>query len=214
MHLGEDVDLSYRLRDRGWEIRYVPRGVVRHEHRNRLGAFLRRRFEYGTSEATLQALHRRRRKRASLPPAPLALTLLGVFGAGPLPLGLAAAVLGLDALAARLRTVGSLAYYLGAHGLRYYGLAALALAPIWPALGVLAVAAGVGVGCVDYAVRRPDLALPAFLAFQVAENVAYGAGGFWGCLRTRSFATYRTKLRGRAVAAPGAERLRGELQNP
>src|SRR6266545_2838660 len=33
MHVGEDVDLTWRLRDGGWTISYLPLGRVYHEHR-------------------------------------------------------------------------------------------------------------------------------------------------------------------------------------
>ena len=70
LRVGEDVDLCWRLRARGRVPVYAPEGIVRHKHRDRLGAMLRRRADYGTSEATLHALHPDKRKRLPLPPAP------------------------------------------------------------------------------------------------------------------------------------------------
>ena len=83
--VGEDVDLCWRLRARGAYLVYAPEGTVRHKHRNRLGAMLRRRADYGTSEATLHALHPDKRKRFPLAPAPLATVAI-----------LSAAVIGLE----------------------------------------------------------------------------------------------------------------------
>ena len=213
MHVGEDVDLTWRLRDRGWRVEYTPTGWVWHEHRSRLRAFLRRRFEYGTSEAALQALHPRRRKRMALPPAltaALALLAAAALGAGWGPAAGAAALVGADALwvrarlarrrvpvgwarvlGARLRALGSLAYYLGAHGVRYYGLPAALAGALWPAAGALGLAVLAGVGWVEHRTRRPALPYPAFLALYAAESLAYGLGALWGCVRLGSFSSYR-----------------------
>lgn len=213
MHVGEDVDLTWRLRDRGGRILYVPRGWVWHEHRNRLGAFLRRRFEYGTSEALLQARHPRRRKRVALPPLPTAVLILacvGVLGGGWLWAVGAAALFGVDVfwvrvqfgarglwlpvgevLRARWRTLGSLVYYLGGHGLRYYGVPALLVSALWPSFGVLLLGAWAGVGLMDHRVKKPSLGALRFLSLYLAEMLAYGAGVFRGCLGQGSFGTYK-----------------------
>ena len=75
MHVGEDVDLTWRLRDSGWTIAYLPVGRVYHEHRSSIRSFMSRRFDYGTSEGMLQLLHPRRHKRIVIPPL-LALVIL------------------------------------------------------------------------------------------------------------------------------------------
>ena len=79
LHVGEDVDLTWRLRDAGGKIVYTPRGRVFHEHRSRLWPFLRRRFQYGTSEGLLQLLHPERRKKMVLPVALAAAAALAVL---------------------------------------------------------------------------------------------------------------------------------------
>ncbi len=67
LSVGEDVDFCWRLRAGGACLVYVPGGLVRHKHRDRLSAMLRRRADYGTSEATLYSLHRDKRKRFPWP---------------------------------------------------------------------------------------------------------------------------------------------------
>ena len=67
MHVGEDVDLTWRLRDQGWTISYLPAGNVLHEHRSSIRSFMSRRFDYGTSEGMLQLLHPRRHKQMVIP---------------------------------------------------------------------------------------------------------------------------------------------------
>jgi mycofactocin system glycosyltransferase len=216
LHVGEDVDLTWRLRDAGHKIVYVPQGKVGHEHRNAFFPFLKRRFQYGTSEGMLQLLHPGRHKKMVVPPvlaAALILTLVAlmVVNAGcavaALLLMTADAVLARRKLGhlglsigwgtifnARLRAIGSLAYYLGYHLMRYY-LTPLIIASCFSLrLGIAICALTVGVGLVDYGVRRPRLSFLPFFFFYIAEQLAYGAGVFWGCMRLKRFASYRMAL--------------------
>lgn len=57
MPVGEDVDFVWRLAAAGWTVRYEPAVVVGHDHRDALGAFLRRRYQYATSAAALDERH-------------------------------------------------------------------------------------------------------------------------------------------------------------
>jgi mycofactocin system glycosyltransferase len=215
MHVGEDVDLTWRLRDAGWTIAYLPVGRVLHEHRSSVRSFMSRRFDYGTSEGQLQVLHPQRRKRLVIPPLlalVLALCLLAPL-AGWWPLLPAAGLLAADAvvvrlriarrglpiglpalLAGRLRALGSLVYYLCYHLVRYYSSVLFAVAlvfpPFWAAfIGALGVAAGV-----DYAVKKPRLSFVSFAGIYLLEQIAYGAGVFWGCVRRKTFASYRVLI--------------------
>lgn len=213
LQVGEDVDLTWRLRDRGGRILYTPRGRVHHEHRNRLGAFLRRRFEYGTSEGLLHVLHPERRKRIVLPWALAVTTLLAAaafLGRQWWPAAAGAVVLLLDAgrswlvlrrqqvpvgpgsvLLARLRGSVSLVYYVAFHLIRYYGAPLLVVGALWPRFGALAAALALFAAAVDHHVRRPALRFPAFFGLYVAEHLAYGAGVLRGCLRQGTFGSYR-----------------------
>jgi hypothetical protein len=186
---------------------------VRHEHRSRLGAFLARRFDYGTSEALLHGLHPARRKRMLAPrtlTAALALAAAAWLAAAPVLLAAAAAVIVGDALLlgrrlaregvrlgagtllfARLRAAGSLAYYAAFHLVRYHALALVAGGLLFPRFGLLAAALAVGAAAVDHRVRRPALSFPVFLALWLAEHLAYGAGVFRGCQRAGTFGRYR-----------------------
>ncbi len=215
MHVGEDVDLTWRLRDSGWTITYLPAGRVFHEHRSSVRSFMSRRFDYGTSEGILQRIHPQRRKRMVVPP--LLAVLLALLALSPVVgwWSLAAAVLlltldtfsvrrkmvrrgipfGLPAIAAgRLRALGSLIYYLSFHLVRYYSLllilAALLVPWLWlPFLGMLACSAGV-----DFSIKKPSQSFIAFAAIYTLEHIAYGSGVFWGCLRRGSFSSYRVVL--------------------
>ncbi|OFX25244.1 MAG: mycofactocin system glycosyltransferase [Anaeromyxobacter sp. RBG_16_69_14] len=213
LQVAEDVDLSWRLRDRGRKIVYTPAGSIVHEHRNRLGAFLRRRFQYGTSEGLLQILHPERRKRLILPPALAASALLVALSwlrASWFPAALGAAAVAVDVfrlwkklrrqtllvspkqvLRARLRTWGSLVYYVSFHFIRYYAAVLIVMGIAWPRLGALALAMALWAGVADYRLRRPALGFPVFFGIYMAEHMAYGAGVFWGCLRQGTFRSYR-----------------------
>jgi len=215
MHVGEDVDLTWRLRDQGWTIAYLPAGNVLHEHRSSIRSFMSRRFDYGTSEGLLQILHPGRRKRMVVPPL-LALILCLCLIApltGWWSLLLAGGVLAVDAvsvrsriskqgfslglgeiLAGRLRAFGSLVYYLSYHLVRYYCtpliVTALFVPVVWALFGfVLVCAAGV-----DHAVKKPQLPFPAFVGIYFLEQLAYGAGVFWGCLSRKCFASYKVLI--------------------
>ncbi|HRO30308.1 glycosyltransferase [Citricoccus sp.] len=57
LRVGEDVDLAWRLVDRGWWVRYVPEVVVRHASRPGLRAWCRQHAGYGESSGPLARRH-------------------------------------------------------------------------------------------------------------------------------------------------------------
>jgi hypothetical protein len=57
---GEDNDLSYRLRDRGFAIRFVRDALVDHHHPESLSRYLREQARHGTWRTVLYAKHPRR----------------------------------------------------------------------------------------------------------------------------------------------------------
>jgi mycofactocin glycosyltransferase len=215
MHVGEDVDLTWRLRDGGWTIAYLPKGTVYHEHRSNLRSFMSRRFDYGTSEGLLQRLHPHRRKRMVIPPllaTVLALCLLAPF-ASWWPLAAALGILTVDTmivrlrfarrglplgpavlLAGRLRAMGSLVYYLSYHLIRYYSIPLIVGALFFPAFRLAFIAL---LGCaagVDHAIKKPMLSFLPFAGIYLLEQLAYGAGVFRGCLDRRCFSSYRVVI--------------------
>jgi mycofactocin system glycosyltransferase len=216
LQVGEDVDLTWRLRDAGWTIAYLPRGSVCHAHRSRLWPFMKRRFDYGTSEGMLQQLHPVRGKKILLPPL-LALLLgllaLALVARSLLPVLPAILLTLVDAglarrriarkgltlpltkiLLARLRATASLGYYIGYHLLRYYLLPLLLFACLVPPAGLLLVVVLLGVATVDHQVRRAQLGLPLFWCYYFLEQLAYGSGVFIGCLKLKNFSSYRLHL--------------------
>jgi mycofactocin system glycosyltransferase len=222
MHVGEDVDLTWRLRDNGWTITYLPVGRVYHEHRSTIRSFMSRRFDYGTSEGMLQRIHPQRRKQMVIPPL-LALLLALCLSApfmGWWTLLLSGGVLAADVTAARLRlarrglpigltslfagrlrALGSLVYYLCFHLMRYYAAALIAVALVVPPFWFVP---AVAFGCaarVDYAVRKPRQTFICFAVIYFLEQIAYGAGVFSGCLSRKCFSSYRIVIHRHMEAA-------------
>jgi mycofactocin system glycosyltransferase len=57
LHMGEDVDLLWRLNDAGWQVRYDPAVTVAHDHRVGWRPWFRRRIAYNESNAALLRRH-------------------------------------------------------------------------------------------------------------------------------------------------------------
>jgi mycofactocin glycosyltransferase len=212
LRVGEDVDFCWRLRAAGHYLVYAAEGIVRHKHRDHLDTMLRRRAQYGTSEAVLHGLHVDKRKRFPLSPAPLA--TVGLVSVALLrqdvrlaPVCLLPAlwegarrrsrlrIAGVDVPADRiwsstLRGHLSMLYFAYFHLTRYY-LAPLTVAgAVMPGAWLLEVAAILYSSGVDYSVKRPRLPYPVYLALYVAEHAAYQAGVVKGCVRVGSFRSY------------------------
>lgn len=212
LRVGEDVDFCWRLRSAGLYLVYAPEGIVHHKHRDRLDMMLRRRAQYGTSEAVLHGLHPDKRKRFPLSAAPLATVALvstALVKRDPrlIPACLAPAFVEARRRRSRLREAGvevadrsvwgsvlrghlSMLYFVYFHLVRYY------LGPL-AALGLLArgfwwleAAACLYAAGVDYSTKRPRLSFAIYAALYLAEHAAYQAGVIRGCVRERSFRTY------------------------
>jgi mycofactocin system glycosyltransferase len=220
MRVGEDVDLCWRLRARGGVMLYAPQGRVRHKHRNRWPAMLRRRAEYGMSEAILYALHEDKRKSLRLPVLPalsfavlLVVLLLRDVRFVPavfLPFVVDTArrmihlsveqvnvpvwVAGFSVLRGHLSLVHSLFFVT----VRYYLLGLAVLAAFVPPLRLVTGFAVLYSSAVEYSVRRPRLTYASFLACYVLEHAAYQLGVASGCLQHRTLRPYRMSLRTRA----------------
>jgi mycofactocin system glycosyltransferase len=100
LRVGEDVDLVWRLEAQGWRVRYEPAARVRHENRAAVSAWVRRRYEYGTSGGQLGLRH-----PGKVPPAVtslVALTPLVLVRRGASLVGAAVAAASTVGLARRL----------------------------------------------------------------------------------------------------------------
>jgi O-antigen biosynthesis protein len=61
---GDDVDICWRLQDRGWTVGFSPGAVVWHHRRDCMRSYLRQQFEYGKAEALLEGKWPERYNRA------------------------------------------------------------------------------------------------------------------------------------------------------
>jgi mycofactocin glycosyltransferase len=207
LRYGEDVDLVWRLDQAGWRIRYEPAVEVRHDGPDSWPGLLARRFRYGTSAAPLAARHPAVLAPLALQPWPAA-AAAALLGRRPLlaALGAAGGWLSLirtlrsaglpadGALPATLTAVRQTWLGLGRYGTQFAGpaLAAVLARPggrTWMQRWGRRAAAGsllLGPALSAWRDRRPDLDMATFTAGHIADDVAYGAGVWAGCLRGRT----------------------------
>jgi mycofactocin system glycosyltransferase len=208
MPVGEDVDLVWRLHAGGWRVRYDPTVRVSHHEPTTWPALLGRRLRYGTSAAPLAQRHPR-----NIPPLVVdpwsAVTVAALLIRRPV--GAVAAftvsVLSMDrrlrehdlptADAWRISTVTAAKTWLGAGRYTTQYAAPLLLALMLPGgrgrWGRRAALASLLVGppLAAWASRRPALDPVRFAAAAIADDMAYGAGVWAGCLRHRTTAPLR-----------------------
>lgn len=211
MRVGEDVDFCWRVLRSGGRAVYAPAGRVVHDHRVRLAELLRRRADYGSSEADLQLRHPAGRRVLPLPTLSLfflaMLVALAVAAPAAVALGLLiAARLGFE-IAAKSRRIRRLGLPLprrlivaavlrehaaSLHGfsastIRYYGVPLLAAALAWPPLLPAATVLLLLAPLVNHHRSSPPLSLPAYVGLYWLEMAAYQWGVWRGCVTQRVF---------------------------
>jgi mycofactocin system glycosyltransferase len=225
--MGEDVDLIWRTVEAGHVIRYEPRSVARHPTRRDLRAWLRQRYDYGTSAAPLDARH---------PGSVAPLTLSGwtasawaLAAAGHPVVGAAVAAGAASMLPRRLtmledpwRETWELA---GKGQLAAWRPVASAITRTWwPAtLGAALVSrrarrtlalAAVVPPLVDWANGDRSLDPLRYTGLRVLDDLAYGAGVWAGCRRHGTVAPLRPALRSWPGRGPAAEQATGGVAPP
>ena len=212
--VGEDVDLCWKLKEAGYRLLYVPKGTVRHKHRNSFVATFVRRFEYGTSEPLPHQTHTKAAKRYPWNTGSMVI-LSAMFAAlfvwSLTPLIVIAAVILLDSFVKKRRyqrqmgihltakqvlkstaaTHLELVYQLSYHAIRYYLVPICLLGMLFLPLAPVAAALVLFPSLVEFFRKHPRLPYPVFLFFFIMEQVSYQAGVLWGCLKCGSFRTYR-----------------------
>jgi mycofactocin glycosyltransferase len=198
---GEDVDLVWRLADAGWDVRYEPSSTVRHDGPGRVGSWLGRRAFYGTTAAPLA-----RRHPDSLAPLRTSAWTAGVWALAAVrrPV-LAAATLATSVLLLARRLEGIADHPLALAG-RIAGRGTITavrpavrgLARTWSPVLVLALgwrrtrsAAALALlvpAIDDWVADRAGLDPWRYAALHVADDLAYGAGVWLGCLDARTAA--------------------------
>jgi mycofactocin system glycosyltransferase len=208
MPVGEDVDFIWRLTGAGWHVRYEPQAAVGHQHRVRLGAWLRRRRDYGTSAAPLELRH---------PGTVPALRMSGWSAAAWLaalagrPAGAAAVTGAATALlarrlhpftedawpvAGRLAAGGTLAAgrILGSSLTRTWWPLALPAAVAVPRLRLPLAALALAPPVLEWRERRPPMGPASYVAARLLDDLAYCAGVWQGCLAHRTARPLRPVL--------------------
>ncbi len=202
LRVGEDVDFVWRLGDRGWQVRYVPSVSAHHREPDGWIEHLGRRLRYGTSAGPLARRHPGRMAPVELRAGPAVVTAAVVTGRRRLAGLLWAAGCGvaLRRLAgSKVSPVRVVGWQLAAPWWTLLGLARATSTVVVPGLCVFVVAgrrrrwAWVAIllglsGMVDWWQRRPAVDPIRWTAVCLADDLAYGAGVWVGCLRTRTAA--------------------------
>ena len=196
---GEDVDLEWRLVAAGWDVRYEPGVVVAHDGAETMGAFLARRRFYGTSAGPLALRHGDAMAPLQASGWSVTVWLLALLRRPGL--AMAAQASSIVVLAQRFRGLVrdpvAVATTIAGGGTARAAVPALgAMTRVWSPLLVL--------GIFPRRTRRlalMALLLPAlrdrrdepgsldavrYVGLHVADDVAYAAGVWSGCLRART----------------------------
>jgi mycofactocin system glycosyltransferase len=198
LRYGEDVDLVWRLAAEGRTLRYDPTLQVRHAEPQTWASWLRRRFAYGTSAATLTKRHRENAAPLFIAPAPAASVFAALCGApivGALIAGTTALRLRRRLREAAVPTADATRGALLAPPQAALGAAHWAGQLWWP---ILLLAAGsrrrrtpvlwvlLAPPLVEYVRRRPPVDPLRWTVAVLADDAAYGLGVWAGCLRQRT----------------------------
>ena len=208
LRVGEDVDLVWRLHDAGHRVRYDPTSEARHDTRPTMKGWLGRKYVYGSGGAALAARHGNKLAPAVLTPSyAVAAAALLLRDRRAFPIAAIALASGAWSVRTALpESAGreAIAVRLAARGLLWAVRqeSALLLRHWWPAAlcGALAsrrigraVAAAVAVDAVVAVLEQreqrdsqPRPALATIFAGRRLDDLAYGAGLWWGAVRAGS----------------------------
>lgn len=198
MRMGEDVDFVWRLVDAGYTCRFEPTLTCIHESRSTPLALLKQRFGYGTSAASLSATHQQYVSplRANVVLLVPSVALLSGYVLVFLPLVPCVYVWYLFTLRRSGLSVKERARITSQGFMATISLVASAIARVWwpillllsPFFAASAFALAVSlfvpalVGTLRFRPRRTF----GYLALRLTDNLAYGAGVWWGAIKARS----------------------------
>jgi len=222
MPVGEDVDLVWRLHAGGWRIRFDPAVHVGHHEPTTWPELLGRRLRYGTSAAPLAQRHPRNIPPLVVDPWP-AMTVAALLARRPVA---AAAAFALSvattnrALRAHdLPTTGAVRVNAVNTAKTWLGTGRYATQYATPLLLAFLLAGGrarwgrrvavasllVGPPLAAWATRRPAVDPVRFAAAVIADDIAYGAGVWAGCVRHRTSTPLRPVVRWRWTKRGGQQ---------
>ncbi|MDE0775431.1 MAG: mycofactocin biosynthesis glycosyltransferase MftF [Nocardioides sp.] len=213
LHVGEDVDLVWRLLAEGHRVRYEPGVTVRHDVRPTMRGWLGRKVLYGSGSAALGERHGSHVAPAILSPTmALAGAALLLRRRWSLPLAVGALAVSARTIEramprsltrpTRVRVAGRLAVRGAGWSLRQQ--AALLLRHWWPAaaIGCLvsapvrrAVTTALVVDTLVAATAQTNRSLSpmTLLAGRRLDDLAYGTGLWWGALRSQELTALRPR---------------------
>lgn len=205
LRVGEDVDLVWRLVDGGWRVRYDPTGTVRHDVRPSVRGWLGRKALYGSGGALLARRHGDHVAPAVLSPAMAAagaavllrrrwspaVVLAAVAHAGvavhrALPADVPAPGRAKVAAVLAARGTGWAVRQESALLVRHWWPLTLLLLPTRAGrrAALTAVVVDGVVGTLEH--RGAGLGQPTLQLGRRLDDLAYGAGLWWGALRART----------------------------
>ena len=207
LHVGEDVDLVWRLGQAGGTVRYEPGAIVRHPARQTVFGWLRQRFDYGSSAAPLARRHGAAVAPLSVSPwTAAAWGLIGVRAplAGLATVGITSALLaprlsGLQHPWREAMRLAGLGHLYGGRAIadalrRTWWPVALLLALRWRRVRAGVVVALTVPPLLEWRADRPALGPVRWAGLRLVDDLAYGAGVWAGCARERSVRALRPDL--------------------
>ncbi|MFJ7213268.1 mycofactocin biosynthesis glycosyltransferase MftF [Amycolatopsis sp. NPDC098790] len=220
LRVGEDVDLGWRLHAAGHRVRYAPDVHVGHHEPGTWRELLGRRARYGTSAAPLSRRHPGNLAPLVLHPWP-ALTVGALLARRPLLAagGFGGAVLNMLKTLRHndiptegvVRAMGTAVHqtWLGAGrcGTQFAApvLAALLVPRGWGRRAAVA-SLVLGPPLTAWAKQRPDLDPVRYTAAALADDIAYGAGVWAGCLIHRTAAPVLPEISWRPLRVDSKEK--------
>ncbi len=207
LRVGEDVDLVWRLDTAGFPCRYEPAVEVHHQPRATLSEFVKQRYDYGLSAATLAELH-----PGALAPVRVSWWSVSVWGSlvaglpllgGVVALGTAAALTRKvrflpDAAFESVRLAGLGHFFAGkqiAKGItRTWWPIALFIALFSRRARWVLLAAATLPALGDWWKKRPQLDPVRFTMLRLLDDTAYGAGVWRGVLRSNHYDALKPDL--------------------
>ncbi|ETT25321.1 mycofactocin system glycosyltransferase [Rhodococcus aetherivorans] len=214
MHVAEDVDLCWRLQEAGWRLRYEPVAHVAHDHRVGFRKWFTRKAFYGTGAAPLASRH-----PGSVPPMSMSGSMLFacVAAASRTRLGVVGSVASLSVTMLRLRRMFTeldqptrIAAVLTAQGFvggmwqvasalcRHYWPVTLVAAVVSPKVRRAVLGFAVAEGLWDWYGHREEGGLDPlrYVFYKRLDDIAYGAGLWWGAVEARDPAALAPRIRG------------------
>lgn len=199
---------------------YRPRGIVYHDHRDRLWSFLARRASYATSEVVLIQRYPHYRHGIALPLAGLAALIMALLlrkwsrflplAGAPLIADLLASARSVrqfgvpvrvrTVIGAELRGLSAVIYWLLNTVARYFSwpvlFAALVGRPRFLAFEIRAIGlvSLIGTALADFFSKHPELDAFRFILAHVLDDLANNAGLLFGCVRHRTLRPLQLRL--------------------